>query len=131
MALIVGMAGPSTWADEEKPLGYVSLIEGVLEFPGLNAMPTIYGEFFKHKELAIGANVSLGTILKTVDLRLGYGLHDSAIFGTQKWETVGFGPSISSDKLGFEPIPTIKELILFGWIQFDFKAGGLAIGWRL
>ena len=106
---------------EDKPLGYASLVEGVLEYPGLNADGGVFWDAIYSGELALGASTALFTIGKAVDLRLGYIKHDPKIWGgISSWESTILALGAKAETFGLKPIQVMQGTSFNLWVGKNF-----------
>lgn len=102
---------------EEKPVGFTSLIQGVLEFPGLNAQAGAFWDALGHGDFALGGSAALLRLGAAVDVRVGYLRHEPKIWGGSAWESPAFGLSTTWQALGLKPMKILEgyDVGLWGW----------------
>lgn len=130
MVLGLGLLLPSRpILADEKPLGYVSLIQDILEFPGLNGQLGVYWDAWHYGEFALGGSAAFLTAFNIVDLRVGYIRHEARIWGSESWELPTFGLSAPFSRIGLKSIKLLEGGSLGIWIGKDWTkdimGGGL------
>ena len=112
---------PTSGRAEDKPLGYASLVEGVLEYPGLNAEGGVYWDALYSGEMALGASSALFTFGKAVDLRLGYIRHDPKIWGgISSWESTILALGAKAETFGLKPVQVMQGTSFNLWVGKNF-----------